>query len=132
MKMRLNTTATLTMMLSLAWLGGCATGPIGAVLPLEGGQFQHSVTGGDPQDALKSFTHDAALTCGGGSGKPRMPWEAAPAANYVVVSQSIKDKDGKEIKAANKNVEAGIAVGLRYLGLDAKDTVQTTTVFRCK
>ena len=44
----------------------------------------------------------------------------------------MKDKDGKEIKSANKNLDAGIAVGLRYFGLDAKDTVQSTTVFRCE
>lgn len=118
---------------------GCATQgpprPIGAVLPMAGGTYQSTVKAGDPEQALKTFTHDAEVTCG--DGKPparRMPWESAPPPSppkFVVVSQSMRDKDGKEIKSGNKMLDAGIAVGLRRFGLEAQDSVTATTVFRC-
>lgn len=126
-------TITAATTLSLTLLSGCATpGPAGAVLPLEGGRYQHSISGYDPEQALKGLAADAGRTCAKEPQKKLMPWETAPTGRFVVLSQSMKDKDGKEIKSANKNLDAGIAVGLRYFGLDAKDTVQSTTVFRCE
>lgn len=129
------TTLALAALGAAALLSACATtGPIGAVLPLEGGRFQSSVNGLDQANALKAFTNDAELTCGGGASAQKMPWQATKPAGpvkYAVVSQTLKSKDGKEIKAENKNLEAGIAVGLRYIGLEAQDKVEVTTVFRC-
>jgi hypothetical protein len=115
---------------------GCASPPprpIGAVLPMAGGSYQSTVKSSNPEQALKTFTHDAEVTCGDGKGsKPRMPWEAAPPPpKYVVVSQTMKDKDGKDIKSGNQMLDAGIAVGLRKFGMESKDSVTATTVFRC-
>ena len=130
---RVASVVSTTIASALALLSGCAApGPAGAVLPLEGGRYQHSITGFDPEQALKALAADAGRTCSKDPQKKLMPWETAPAGRFVVLSQSMKDKDGKEIKSANKNLDAGIAVGLRYFGLDAKDTVQSTTVFRCE
>lgn len=116
-------------------LTGCATAPqkpIGAVVPLEGGKYQSAIKAPDQSQALKVFTHDAELTCTKGE-PPRNPFAAKPpAGKYIVLSQTAKDKDGKQIKADNKTVEAGIAVGLRYLGLESKDAVEINTVFRCE
>lgn len=132
-------TMTHTSLTSLAALGltlaGCATAPshIGAVVPMEGGRYQSSITGGDPASAMKAFTHDAIITCDKTPQKTRMPWESAPPPpKYVVLSQVMTDKDGKQIKSDSKNLDAGIAVGLRYLGLESKDSVRATTIFRCE
>lgn len=131
--MTIKTQAAIAITASMCLLSGCATpGPAGAVLPLEGGRYQHSISGLDPEQALKGLAADAGRTCAKEPQKKLMPWETAPVGRFVVLSQSMKDKDGKEIKSANKNLDAGIAVGLRYFGLDAKDTVQSTTIFRCE
>ena len=90
------------------------------------------MAGADPEQALKGLAADAGRACAKEPQKKLMPWETAPAGRFVVLSQSMKDKDGKEIKSANKNLDAGIAVGLRYIGLEARDTVQSTTIFRCE
>lgn len=56
-----------------------------------------------------------------------------PPAKYAVVSQTMVDKNGKEVKSSdNKMLDAGIAVGLKRLGLEPKDAVEITTVFRCE
>ena len=131
------TPTTLAAVLSLSVLAGCATGPErprGAVVPMEGGRYQSAVKAGDPQAALKTFTQDAELTCTKGGAKSRMPWEAKPdPGKYAVISQTVKSKDGKEIKPSdNKLVDAGIAVGLRRFGLESKDEVEVMTVFKCE
>lgn len=127
-------TATLAALATLA--AGCASPPprpIGAVLPMAGGQYQSTVKSSSSEQALKTFTRDAEITCGDGKpAKPRLPWEAAPPPpKYVVVSQTMKDKDGKDIKSGNQMLDAGIAVGLRKIGLESQDSVTATTVFRC-
>ena len=101
---------------------------------MEGGRYQSAVKAGDSQAALKTFTHDAEVTCAKGETKPRMPWEAKPApAKYTVVSQSVKDKEGKEIKSSdNKMLDAGVDVFTRKYGLQSKDAVEVTTVFKCE
>lgn len=122
-------------LLCLATLAGCASAPErphGAVLPLEGGRYQSAIKAADTEAALRTFTHDAEVTCAKTDGKPRMPWEGKPApAKYVVVSQTLKTKDGKEIKSDNKLLDAGIAVGLRRFGLESQDAVEVSTVFKC-
>ena len=127
---------TLSALALASALGGCATSPprpTGAIVPLEGGRYQSSVQGLDGSQALKTFTRDAEITCAKPEQSARMPWDAKPApARYVVLSQVSKTKDGKEIKSDNKNLDAGIAVGLRYVGLEAKDSVEVVTVFRCE
>ncbi len=119
-----------------ALAAGCATPPprpTGAIVPMAGGQFQSAVTGADPQQTLTIFTRDAEITCSKDEPKAfRMPWEPPPKrAKFSVVSQTMKYKDGKEIKSDNKLLDAGIAVGLRKLGLEDKDSLQITTVFKC-
>lgn len=115
--------------LAVLLLGACATqGPIGAVVPMTGGVHQSVVNAPDRSGALRSFDNDAKLTCGSSSPLPGM----ARPGRYVVVSQSGKEKTAKEIQAENKNVQAGIAVGLRYLGLEERDSYELTTVFRCE
>ncbi len=117
-------------------ISGCATPaprPFGAVLPMEGGRYQSAIKSSDTAQALKHFTRDAEITCAKGATGTRMPWDAKPApAKYVVVSQTMKEKGGKEIKSDNKMLDAGIAVGLRHLGLEAQDAVEVTTLFKCE
>ena len=132
-----NTTLPLiTLLLAATALVGCASAPprpIGAVVPMEGGRFQSSTKGPDQERAMKTFTHAAEVTCGKHDGSPRMPWQAKPApAKYVVVSQNTKAKDGKQIKSDNKMLDAGIAVGLRQAGLEAQDSFEVTTIFKCE
>jgi hypothetical protein len=115
--------------LTFALLAGCAaTGPMGAVVPLAGGEHRSVVNAGDLADANKIFDNDAKLTCGSGGSFPGM----SRPGKYVMVSQTAKTKEGKEIQTENKTVQAGIAVGLRYLGLEAKDAVTLETVFKCQ
>ncbi len=136
-QMHSRASAMLTAAMTLALAAGCATAPPrprGAIVPMEGGRYQSAVKAGDQQAALKTFTHDAEVTCTKGETKQRMPWEAQPApAKYAVISQTVKDKEGKEIKSSdNKMLDAGIAVGLRRFGLESKDAVEVTTVFKCE
>lgn len=129
-------TTTVVATLTLAVLSGCASAPArpqGAIVPLEGGRYQSAVKAEHQEAALKTFTRDAEITCTKTPVKQRMPWEAAPPpAKYAVISQEVKSKDGKDIKSDNKMVDAGIAVGLRKLGLESKDAVEVTTVFKCE
>ncbi len=134
----LNSTSNfLLISLAIGLLAGCATAPErprGAIVPMEGGRYQSAVKSEDPASALKTFTNDAELTCTKGGDKSRMPWEAKPApGKYAVISQTIKAKDGKEIKSSdNKMLDAGIAVGLRRFGLESKDAVEVMTIFKCE
>lgn len=123
--------------LCITLLAGCATPPprpSGAIVPMEGGRYQSAVKAGDSQAALRTFTHDAELTCIKGGAKSRMPWEAKPdPGRYTVISQAVKAKDAKGIKSSdNKMLDAGIAVGIRHLGLEGKDEVEVMTVFKCE
>ncbi|MFY9509468.1 MAG: hypothetical protein WAQ05_00660 [Rubrivivax sp.] len=120
----------------VALAAGCASPPprpIGAVLPMAGGNYQSTVKAADPEQALKAFRYDAEITCGDGQpARRRMFWEAAPPPpKFTVVSQSLKDKSGKEVKSGNQLLDAGIAVGLKRLGLEQQDSVTATTVFKC-
>ncbi|KNZ32627.1 MAG: hypothetical protein AD742_10385 [Methylibium sp. NZG] len=131
------TSTKLIAVLTVATLAaGCASTPErprGAIVPLEGGRYQSAVKSADVQAGLKTFTSDAELTCTKGGSKSRMPWEAKPEpGKYAVISQTVKGKDGKEIKSDNKLVDAGIAVGLRKFGLESKDEVEVMTVFKCE
>lgn len=109
-------------------LAGCATTPMGAVVPMAGGTHQSVVKAGDKAAASRAMDHDAKLTCGTPGTVPMMNKDG----KYIVVSQTEKAKDGKAIEAENKNITAGIAVGLRYIGLESKDTFELTTVFKCQ
>ncbi len=129
--------ATLTTALTLGLVAGCATAPPrprGAIVPMEGGRYQSAVKAGDQQAALKTFTHDAEVTCTKGETKQRMPWEAKPAPpKYAVISQSMKDKEGKKLESSdNKMLDAGISVFARKHGLESKDAIEVTTVFKCE
>jgi hypothetical protein len=126
----------LAAVLSYALLAGCASPPprpSGAIVPMEGGRYQSAVKSGDSQAALKTFTRDAEITCTKGETKTRMPWEAQPAPpKYTVVTQTVKDKEGKEIKSSdNKMLDAGISIFTRKHGLESKDSVEVTTIFKC-
>lgn len=132
-----NSASTKTFVITtLLALTGCATPPErprGAVVPMEGGRYQSAVKAADTESGLRTFTRDAEITCAKPDGRTRMPWEAQPApAKYVVVSQTLKTKDGKEIKSENKLLDAGIAVGLRRFGLEAQDAVEVSTIFKCE
>jgi hypothetical protein len=125
------------LVLASALLAGCASAPErprGAVVPMAGGQYQSSVKAPDTTAAMKTFTHDAEVTCTKSDGSTRMPWQGKPApGRYVVVSQTAKTKDGKKIESSdNKMLDAGIAVGLRKLNLEAQDAVEVSTVFKCE
>ncbi len=122
---------------AIALSTGCATAPErprGAVVPMEGGRYQSVVKSSDPQAALKTFTRDAEITCTKTPTTTRMPWEAKPApAKYAVLSQSVKTKEGREISSTdNKMADAGIQLAMRRYGMEAKDEVQATTVFKCE
>lgn len=113
-----------------ALLGGCASSkPIGAVIPMQGGTHQSVVQSMDSTQAMKSFDHDAKLTCGTAGAIPALDKPG----NYVVVSQNASAKGpGKIASSDDKRLDAGIAVGMRYLGLEGKESVELTTVFRCQ
>jgi hypothetical protein len=120
-----------------ATLSGCASAPptpSGAILPMEGGRYQSTVRSSEEADAQRIAMRDAEITCNKTPPKAYMPWEAKPApAKFMVVSQTTKNKEGKEIKSSdNKMMDAGIAVGLRKLGLEAKDSITVTTIFKCE
>lgn len=137
MKQFTSARTTLAAALTLSLIAGCATAPArprGAVVPMEGGRWQSAVKAGDSQAALKTFTHDAEVTCAKGETGPRMPWEAKPApAKYAVISQAVKDKEGKEVKSSdNKMLDAGIDVFTRKYGLQSQDAVEVTTIFKCE
>lgn len=56
-----------------------------------------------------------------------------PPAEHAVASQTIVDKNGKEMKSSdNKMLDAGIAVVLKRLGLEPQEAVEITTVFKCE
>jgi len=116
-------------------LCGCASAPprpIGAVAPMVGGGFQSTVSGPDKASASKTFTHDADVTCRKGPPPSSLPWAAAPEpGRFTLVSQTAKDKEGKKIKSDDSKLDAGIAVGLRYMGLESKDSVELVSVFKC-
>lgn len=114
-----------------AVLAGCASSPRlnGAVLPMQGGTHQSVIAGPDAATALRAFDQDAKATCGttGAIAALNKPGK------YSVVSQNTVAKGGEQIASTdNKKVDAGVAVGLRYLGLDKQATVEVTTVFKCE
>ncbi len=119
-------------------LAGCASPPprpSGAITPLEGGRYQSNIKRGDAEGAYKTFARDAEITCDKTPpGKTYMPWETKPApAKYAVISQKAVDKNAKEVKSSdNKMLDAGIAVGLKKFGLEGKDAVELTTIFKCE
>jgi hypothetical protein len=127
----------LTLLATAAVIAGCATPPptpSGAIVPMGGGIFKSSIKSSDASMALKTFTNDAEITCSTGGKPSPLPWVAKPPPpKYAVISQNAVDKSGKEIKSSdNKKLDAGIAVGLRYIGLESKEAVEITTVFKCE
>lgn len=134
--MIVRTTLLLVTLAAVAAAAGCASAPerpYGAVLPMAGGGFKSSVKSSDASSGLKTFTRDAEITCAKGPAPSPLPWVAKPLpAKYAVVSQTVVDKNGKDVKSSdNKMLDAGIAVGLKHLGLEPKDAVEITTIFRC-
>ncbi len=48
------------------------------------------------------------------------------------MTQTVKDKEGKEIKSSdNKMLDTGVALFSRKYGLESKDSVEVTTIFKC-
>ncbi len=119
----------LTILALVAGLGACAAPqPRGAVLPMQGGIYQSVVKGPDQAMANKIFDSDAKLTCGS-AGAVRVMDKPG---KYVVLSQNGRDKDGKKVEADSKTATAGLTVGLRYLGLESKDSYELTSTFKCE
>jgi hypothetical protein len=120
-----------------ALAAGCASAPprpSGALQPMEGGRFQSVVKAEDKAGALKTFSRDAELTCTKGGEKSRMPWEAKPApGKYAVVSQNVVEKAAEKVKSTdNKMLDVGVALGVKRLNMEGKDSVEITTVFKCE
>ena len=121
----------------LATAAGCATAPErprGAIQPMEGGRYQSAVKAEDKAAALKTFSHDAELTCTKTSEKSRMPWDAKPLpGKYAVVSQNVVEKAAEKVKSTdNKMLDVGVALGVKRLHMEGKDVVEITTVFKCE
>lgn len=122
-----------TAALGLSMLAGCSSAPrkpFGAVVPIEGGQYRSSLKSSNEAQAQKVFMTDAEITCE----KPpasSMFWSKATPGKYVVVSQTMKEKEGKEIKSDDKKLDAGIAIALRKFGMEAQDAVEVNTIFKC-
>ncbi len=126
----------LTVLATAVVVAGCATPPprpTGAIVPMGGGTFKSSIRSPDTSIGLRTFTNDAEITCSKGEKPSPLPWVAKPPPpKYTVISQTTADKSGKEIKSSdNKMLDVGVAVGLRHLGLEAKEAVEITTVFKC-
>lgn len=121
----------------LATVAGCATAPErprGAIQPMEGGRYQSAVKAEDKAGALKTFSHDAELTCTKGVEKSRMPWDAKPLpGKYAVVSQNVVEKAAEKVKSTdNKMLDVGVTLGMKRLNMEGKDAVEITTVFKCE
>jgi hypothetical protein len=133
-----NSVSQLLAVTTIVALAGCATPPprpSGAITPLEGGKYQSNIKRESAEGAYKTFANDAEITCDKTPpGKTYMPWESKPApAKYTVISQKAVDKNAKEVKSSdNKMLDAGIAVGLKRFGLEGKDAVELTTIFKCE
>jgi hypothetical protein len=111
-------------------LTACASGPrlSGAVTPQAGGQLQSVVKGSDRTSALRNFDNDAKSYCG----KPGAIPALATPGKYVVVSQNVVDKKADKISSGDGKLDAGIAVGVRYLGMEKQDSVEVITIFKCE
>jgi len=111
-------------------LAACASGPrlVGAVTPQAGGTLQSIVKGADRTMALRSFDNDAKAYCGTPGAIPALDKPG----KYVVVSQNVVDKQGDRANTGDGRIDAGVTAGMRYLGLEKKDSVEVTTVFRCE
>jgi type IV pilus biogenesis protein CpaD/CtpE len=126
MKLNSSPSRNFTLLATIALLSACATPPrepVGAIVPMAGGQIQSVVKAEDKAVVLKIFDQDAKLTC-----ERRNP---AKAGRYAVVSQTVEEKSGA-MKAENKNVEVAANLALRYLRLDRGDNFTATTVFTCE
>jgi hypothetical protein len=51
---------------------------------------------------------------------------------YVVLTQEVKEKSGQIASSGDGRLDAGIAVGIRHLGLERSDQVEVTTKFKCE
>lgn len=123
-----------TAVLGLSLLVGCASAPrkpSGAVVPLEGGQYRSSLKSSNEAAAQKVFATDAEITCEKPS-ESSMPWAKPIPGKYVVVSQTVKEKEGKDIKSDDKKLDAGIAFAVRKFGMEAQDAVEVNTIFKCQ
>lgn len=124
---RLPATAALAATLLVA---ACASRPqlIGVVTPMVGGPSQSVVKATDKTTAMRHFDHDARIHCG----KRGVIAAMDKAGKYVVVSQDVKEKSGQIAGSGDARIDAGIAVGIRHLGLERADQVEVTTVFSCQ
>jgi major membrane immunogen (membrane-anchored lipoprotein) len=111
-------------------LAGCASRAqlIGVVTPMADGQLQSVVKAADKTTALRHFDNDAKLHCGKRGFIAAMDTKG----KYVVVSQDVKEKSGKIGSSGDARIDAGIAVGIRRLGLERDDQVEVTTMFKCE
>jgi len=115
---------------SFVLLTACASRPqmAGVVTPMAGGQLQSVVKAADKTTAMRYFDGDAKIHCGTRGVIAAMD----KAGRYVVVSQEVKEKSGQIASSGDSRIDAGIAVGIRHLGLERSDQVEVTTMFRCE
>lgn len=120
---------TLAAVATLA-LTACASRPqfVGVVTPLAGGQLQSVVKATDKTTAMRHFDNDAKIHCG----KRGVVAAMDTPGKYVVVSQEVKEKSGQIASSGDGRLDAGIAVGIRHLGLERADQVEVTTMFKCE
>lgn len=112
-------------------LTACASGPrlTGAVTPQGGGNLQSIAKGADRTMALRNFDNDAKAYCGEAGAVPMLDKPG----KYVVISQNVVDKKAQQIASSGDGkLDAGISVGMRYLGLEKQDSVEVTTIFKCE
>jgi type IV pilus biogenesis protein CpaD/CtpE len=94
MKLNSSPSRNITLLATIALLSACATPPrepVGAIVPMAGGQIQSVVKAEDKAVVLKIFDQDAKLTC-----ERRNP---AKAGRYAVVSQTVEEKSGATLPA---------------------------------
>jgi len=123
------TSAILAAAASLA-LTACASGPrlTGAITPQVGGNLQSLAKGPDRTTALRNFDNDAKAYCGTPGAIPALDKPG----KYAVISQNVVDKQGDKPNTGDGRIDAGVTAGMRYLGLEKKESVEVTTVFKCE
>jgi type IV pilus biogenesis protein CpaD/CtpE len=111
-------------------LTACASRPQlqGAITPMAGGQLQSVVKAADKTTAMRHFDNDAKIHCGKRGVIAAMDTKG----KYVVVTQEVKEKSGQVASSGDSRIDAGIAVGIRHLGLERSDQVEVTTMFKCE
>jgi type IV pilus biogenesis protein CpaD/CtpE len=119
----------LALALATALLAACASRPqmVGVVTPMASGQLQSVVKATDRTTALRYFDNDAKIHCGKRGAIAAMDTKG----KYLVLSQDFKEKSGQIASSGDGRLDAGIAVGIRRLGLERDDQVEVATMFKC-